>query len=59
VHQVGFITHTYTGCGTNSELIINKNNTLLKVIDNSFITSKFTTVFTFFFIVSLFVCGVS
>jgi hypothetical protein len=48
-----------TGCGRNSELIVNKNNILLKVIDTSFITSQFTVVLNFFFyIVSLFVCNV-
>jgi hypothetical protein len=38
----------YTECGRNSELIINKNNILLKVIDTSFITSQFTVVLYFF-----------
>jgi len=31
-----------TGCGRNSELIINKNNILLKVIDTNFSKSQFT-----------------
>jgi hypothetical protein len=39
----------YTECGRNSELIINKNNILLKVIDTSFITSQFTMVLYIFF----------
>ena len=48
-----------TGCGRNSELIINKNNILLKVIDTNFSTSQFTVVLNFFFyIVSLFVYNV-
>jgi hypothetical protein len=47
-----------TGCGRNSELVINKNNILLNVIDTSFITSQFTMVLNFFYIVSLFVCNV-
>ena len=52
-------TQTYTACGRNSELIINKNNILLKVIDTNFSTSQFTMVFDFFFYtVSLFVCNV-
>ena len=39
--------HTYfradtTGCGRNSELIINKNNILLKVIDTNFFLHSFT-----------------
>ena len=48
------------GCGRNSELIINKNNILLKVIDTSFNTLQFTMVLNFFFlnIVSLFVYNV-
>jgi len=37
-----------TGCGRNSELIINKNNILLKVIDTNFSTSQFTMVLNFF-----------
>ena len=37
----------YTGCGRNSELIINKNNILLKVIDTNFSTSQFTMVLNF------------
>jgi hypothetical protein len=37
-----------TGCGRNSELIINKNNILLKVIDINFSTSQFTMVLNFF-----------
>jgi hypothetical protein len=41
------------GCGRNSELIINKNNILVKVIGTSFITSQFTLVLNFFYIVSL------
>ena len=48
--------HDYTGCGRNSELNINKNNILLKVIDTNSSTSQFTMVLNFFFyIVSLFV----
>jgi len=48
-----------TGCGRNSELIINKNNILLKVIDTKFSMSQFTTVLNFFFyLVSLFVYNV-
>jgi len=43
------------GCGRNSELIINKNNILLKVIDTNFGTSQFTMVLNFFYIFSLFV----
>ena len=35
-------------CGRNSELIINNNNILLKVIDTNFSTSQFTAVFNFF-----------
>jgi hypothetical protein len=35
------------GCGRNSELIINKYNILLKVIDTNFSTSKFTMVLNF------------
>ena len=48
-------------CGRNSELIINKNNILLKVIDTNFSTSQLTMVLNFFFlyIVSLFVYNVS
>jgi len=47
-------------CGRNSELIINKNNILLKVIDTNFSTSQFTMVLNFFFFntVSLFVYNV-
>ena len=37
-----------TGCGRNSELIINKNNILLKVIDTNFSISQFTMVLNFF-----------
>ena len=37
----------YTECGRNSELIINKNNILLKVIDTNFSTSQFTMVLNF------------
>jgi hypothetical protein len=37
----------YTGCGRNIELIINKNNILLKVIDTNFGTSQFTMVLNF------------
>ena len=37
------------GCGRNSELIINKNNILLKIIDTSFSTSQFTMALNFFF----------
>ena len=37
------------GCSRNSELIINKNNSLLKVIDTNFSTSQFTMVLNFFF----------
>jgi hypothetical protein len=47
-----------TGCGINSELIINKNNILLKVIDVNFSRSQFTMVRNFFYIVSLFVYNV-
>ena len=43
---VSFI--TCSGCGRNSELIINKNNILLKVIDTNFSTSQFTVVLNFF-----------
>ena len=45
-------------CGRNSELIINKNNILLKVIDTNFSMSQFTMVLNFFYIVSLFVYSV-
>ena len=38
----------HTGCGRNSELIINKNNILLKVNDTNFSTSRFTMVLNFF-----------
>jgi hypothetical protein len=38
----------YTGCGRNSELIINKNNILLKVIDTNFSTAQFTMVLNIF-----------
>ena len=41
-------TKTCTGCGRNSELIINKNNILLKIIDTNFTTSQFTMVLNFF-----------
>ena len=55
-------THThiyiYIWCGRNSELIINKNNILLKVIDTNFSTSQFTMVLNFFYIVSPFVYNV-
>jgi hypothetical protein len=37
----------FTGWGRNSELIINKNNILLKVIDTNFSTSQFTVVLDF------------
>jgi hypothetical protein len=33
-----------TGCGRNSELIINRNNILLKAVDTNFSTSQFTMV---------------
>jgi hypothetical protein len=36
-----------TGCGRNSELIINKNYILLKAIGANFSTSPFTTVLNF------------
>jgi hypothetical protein len=35
------------GCGRNSELIINKNNILLKLIRTKFSTSQFTMVLNF------------
>jgi len=38
----------YKRCGRNSELIINRNNILLKVIDTNFSTSQFTVVLNFF-----------
>ena len=41
--------YIYIWCSRNSELIINKNNILLKVIDTNFSTSQFTTVLNFFF----------
>ena len=44
-----------TGCDKNSELIINKYNILLIVIDTNFSASQFTMVLNFFYIVSLFV----
>jgi len=47
-----------TGCGRNSELIINKNNILLNVIDTNFSMSQFTMVLNFLYIVSLFVYNV-
>jgi hypothetical protein len=37
----------YTECGRNSELIINKNNILLKVIGTNFSTSQLTMVLNF------------
>jgi len=37
-----------TGCGKNSELIINKNIILLNVIDTNYSTSQFTMVLNFF-----------
>jgi hypothetical protein len=37
----------HIGCGRNSELIINKYNILLKVIDTNFSTSQFTMVLSF------------
>lgn len=46
------------GCGRNSELIINKKNVFLKVIDTNSSTSQFTMVLTFFYIVSLLVYDV-
>jgi hypothetical protein len=36
------IPNIYTECGRNSELIINKNNILLKAVDTNFNTSQFT-----------------
>ena len=45
-------------CIRNSELITNKNNILLKVIDTNFSMSQFTMVLNFFYIVSLFVYNV-
>ena len=48
----------FTWCGRNSELIINKNNILLNVIDTNFSTSQFTMVLNFFYIDSLFVYNV-
>ena len=36
-----------TGCGRNSELIINKTNILLKLIDTNFSTSRFTIALNF------------
>ena len=46
-------------CGRNSELIINKNNILLKAIDTNFSMSQFTVALNFFFyILSLFVYNV-
>jgi len=50
---------TYTGCGRNSELIINKDNILLKVIDTNSSTSWFTTGLKIFFTYFLFLCTVS
>ena len=47
-----------TGCCRNSELIINKYNILLTVIDTNFSTSQFTMLLNFFYIVSLFVYNV-
>ena len=54
------VTSSNIGCGRNSEIIINKNNILLKVIDTNFRTSQFTMVLNFFFlyIVSLFVYNI-
>ena len=50
---------TDTRCDRNSELIINKNNILLNVIDTNFSTSQFTMVLNFFLnTVSLFVYNV-
>jgi hypothetical protein len=37
----------YTECGRNSELIINNNKILLKLIGTNFSTSQFTTVLNF------------
>ena len=39
--RIGYV---YTGCAINSELITNKNNILLEVIDTNFSTSQFTMV---------------
>ena len=50
--------YTSTGCGRNSELIINKNNILLKVTDTNFSTSQFTMVLNFLYIVPLFAYNV-
>jgi hypothetical protein len=36
-----------TRCGRNSELIINRNNILLKAVDTNLSTSQFTTVLNF------------
>jgi len=44
--------------GRNSELIINKDNILLKESDTNFSTSQFTIELNFFYIVSLFVYNV-
>jgi len=46
--QAANLKYINTGCRRNSELIINKNNVLLKVIDINFSTSQFTMVINFF-----------
>jgi hypothetical protein len=43
-----FLAKNYTECGRNSELIINKNNILLEVIDINFSTPQFTVVLNVF-----------
>jgi len=52
-------TSVYTGCDRNSELIINKNNVLLQVIDTNFSTSQFTMVLNFFLHSFHFLCTMS
>ena len=58
VTRVTFHFRHHTGCGRNSELVINKNNILLKVTDINFSTSQFTMVLNFFYMVSLVVYSV-
>jgi len=58
LHRVAdshFVTYN-KGCGRNSELIINKNNILLKVTDTNFSTSRFTMVLNLFFLHSFTFC---
>ena len=47
VFSVGGLFSKCTGSGINSELIINANNILLKVINDNFSMLQFTTVLTF------------